>query len=134
MKQKRYFSQFYASFGLHISAFSYHLTRYIILIYIKLNFPYCYTGLDDCEDDCERKCGGDLQEEYDALSPYETPPPPMPPVQPPLCQEGAGTPVYPKQNERPEIVHNPLLLGRLTMHITTFVKQSLHNMTNKFDK
>ncbi|GFY41025.1 homeotic protein antennapedia [Trichonephila inaurata madagascariensis] len=68
-------------------------------------------GLDDCEDDCERKCGGDLQEEYDALSPYETPPPPMPPVQPPLCQEGTDGPLYPKQNERPEIVHNPLLLA-----------------------
>ncbi|GFS85596.1 hypothetical protein TNCV_2794341 [Trichonephila clavipes] len=34
----------------------------------------------------------------------------MPPVQPPLCQEGTDGPLYPKQNERPEIVHNPLLL------------------------
>lgn len=81
---------------------------------MRFNFTYCHTGLDDCEDDCERKCGGELQEEYDTLSSYETPPPPMPPVQPSLCQEGTGTPVYPKQSERPEIVHNPLLLGRLT--------------------
>lgn len=88
-------------------------------VIVRFIFTYRYTGLDDCEDDCERKCGGDLQEEYDTMSSYETPPPPpMPPVQPPpLCQEGTGAPVYPKQNERPEIVHNPLLLGRLTMNI-----------------
>lgn len=55
-------------------------------------------GLDDCEDECERKC--DLQEEFD---PYEAAPP-LPP------QET----LFPKQNERPEIVHNPLLLGRST--------------------
>lgn len=89
---------------------------------MRFNFTYCHTGLDDCEDDCERKCGGELQEEYDTLSSYETPPPPMPPVQPPLCQEGTGTPVYPKQSERPELVHNPLLLGRLTKPMV--VKQS----------
>lgn len=89
---------------------------------MRFIFTYRYTGLDDCEDDCERKCGGDLQEEYDTMSSYETPPPPMPPVQPPsLCQEGTGAPVYPKQNERPEIVHNPLLLGRLTMNIVEVI-------------
>lgn len=89
---------------------------------MRFIFTYRYIGLDDCEDDCERKCGGDLQEEYDTMSSYETPPPPMPPVQPPpLCQEGTGAPVYPKQNERPEIVHNPLLLGRLTMNIVEVV-------------
>ncbi|KAG8200928.1 hypothetical protein JTE90_020568 [Oedothorax gibbosus] len=63
------------------------------------------TGLEDCEDDCEPKL--DLQEEYDALSPYEAAP--LPPVQPQLCQETA--PIYPKQSERPEIVHNTLLLA-----------------------